>query len=211
MITEKLAMKVLDHFYNSFRLFYGPLSAFLFKECLSELEKILQNFIYSYHEINRLEETKRLDISTYLFDSIRALPLDVNSTLKFAYFKSVMQNYDSNIAELMIFSNGLLASSTLSKEYTAFFARYFFGTGEPYKYDANVVLKKMRITEDIALVDPCNKYGTIFNSYVFGFGGGAPNNNNPDPRSSINLVQSKMKKEPNPSESSQDLLGVEST
>lgn len=41
-------------------------------------------------EINKLEEIKKIDLSSYIFPNIRALPLDVNSVLKFGYFKNVM-------------------------------------------------------------------------------------------------------------------------
>ena len=69
----------------------------------------------TYSELNRLEETKKLDISSYIFSNIRALPLDVNSVLKFGYFKNVMESYDSNVSDIIIFSHGLLAYTTLSK------------------------------------------------------------------------------------------------
>jgi len=44
-----------------------------------------------------MEELKRLDISSYIMNSIRALPLDVNTTLKFNYFKNVLESFDPNI------------------------------------------------------------------------------------------------------------------
>ncbi len=59
-----------------------------------------------------------LDILAYTVKDIRLIPLDINSTLKFHYFKNVLQSYDKNIAHLMIFSTGLLAYSTISKENT---------------------------------------------------------------------------------------------
>lgn len=56
-----------------------------------------------------------------------------------------MENYDENMKELIVFSNGLLAYSSLPRNYTSFFSRYFFGTGEPYRFDGSIVMKKMRI------------------------------------------------------------------
>lgn len=99
----------------SFKIFYGSISAYLFLKQLPELQKILTHFVQSYHENNRIEEAKSLDISSYIFRSIRALPLDVNSTLKFNYFKNVLESYDQNLAEIIIFSNGLLAYSSFPK------------------------------------------------------------------------------------------------
>jgi hypothetical protein len=55
---------------------------------------------------------------SYLIKNIRAISLDVNSTLKYAYFKNVMQNYDSAVKDLMVFANGLLTYSSLDKTTT---------------------------------------------------------------------------------------------
>ena len=206
-MTEKLAINILEHFYLSFRTFYGRFLSY--SPSLPQLEKILNSFTYSYHEINKLEETKRLDISSYMFENIRALPLDVNSSLKFAYFQNVMKNYDENVEELMVFSNGLLAYSSLPKQYTAFFSEYFFGTGEPYRYDGNIVLKKMKVLDNIDQMTHNDTYGTIYNSYGFGFGtggGGAGSVFDPT-RSSLSVTPSK--KNPSESSSSLDLLGLE--
>ncbi len=60
--------------------------------------------------------------------------MDVNSTLKFNYFKNVLESYDACISDVVIFSNGLLAYSSLPKEVTAFLLNYFYGTGEPYRF-----------------------------------------------------------------------------
>ena len=129
-----------------------------------------------------------MDISSYLLESIRALPLDTNSTLKFSYFKNVMENYDKNIGELVVFSHGLLAFSTLPKEFTSFWSRYFFGTGEPYRFDGNIVMKKMKIIQDLAALEPNLQYGSIYNSFQMGFG---ERKNTGDARSSINISMMK--------------------
>lgn len=70
----------------------------------------------------------------YALPDIRYIPLDINSTLKFSYFKNVLQSYDQAIAEIIIFAQGLLAYSSLSKEHTEYFGNYLFGTGEPYRF-----------------------------------------------------------------------------
>jgi hypothetical protein len=60
----------------------------------------------------------RLDTISLVVRDVRMIPLDINSTLKFLYFRNVMQSYDSNIAHIAVFSNGLLAYSSLNKEDT---------------------------------------------------------------------------------------------
>ena len=115
IFTEQVALNILDHFYLSFKTFYGPISGFVFLKRFAQLQKILTQFVVSYEENNRLDETKRLDISSYLLNNIRALPLDVNSTLKFNYFKNVVESYDSNLSDIIVFSHSHLAFSSLPK------------------------------------------------------------------------------------------------
>ena len=90
IITEDIALNVVNHFYQSFKIFYGYINAFIFLKKLAELQSILTKFVPSYEDNNRMEELKRLDISSYIMNSIRSLPLDVNTTLKFSYFKNVL-------------------------------------------------------------------------------------------------------------------------
>jgi len=52
---------------------------------------------------------------SYALKDIRLIPLDVNSTLKFSYFKNVLQSYDLSISHIMVFAYGLLAYSSLDK------------------------------------------------------------------------------------------------
>jgi hypothetical protein len=49
---------------------------------------------------------------------MRLIPLDVNSTLKFSYFKNVLQSYNQNIVHLVVYAYGVLAFSSLGKETT---------------------------------------------------------------------------------------------
>lgn len=55
---------------------------------------------------------------SYLVKNIRAIPLDVNSTLKYTYFKNVMQNYDSAVKDLIVFANGMLTFTSMDKKTT---------------------------------------------------------------------------------------------
>ena len=77
------------------------------------------------------------------------MPLDVNSTLKFNYFKNVLESYDQNLAEIVIFSNGLLAYSSLPKEISAFFQSYFYGTGEPFRYEMASLAKRLKMVGEL--------------------------------------------------------------
>jgi len=69
-----------------------------------------------------------------MINTIRAVPLDVNTTLKFDYFKNVLQSYEPEVMDIMIFSSGYLAYSSLDKRMTEFFERYLFGCIEPFKF-----------------------------------------------------------------------------
>ena len=60
---------------------------------------------------------------------IRLVPLDVNSTLKFTYFKNVLQSYNQNIVHMLVFAYGALAYTSLGKNTTELFSKYFFSSG----------------------------------------------------------------------------------
>jgi hypothetical protein len=55
---------------------------------------------------------------SYMIKNIRAISLDVNSTLKYTYFKNVMQNYDPAVKDLIVFANGMLTFTSLDKQTT---------------------------------------------------------------------------------------------
>ena len=73
-----------------------------------------------------------MDVMSFFMKDLRMIPLDVNSTLKFSYFKNVLQSYNSNIAHLIVYAFGILAFSSLGKETTHTVSKYLFSTGEPY-------------------------------------------------------------------------------
>lgn len=79
-----------------------------------------------------------------------------------------MESYEPNLGDIVIFSHGLLAYSTLPKQTTEFFAQYLYGVGEPYKFDWNAMNKKMKIVTEITQMTPEEKYGVVFNSMSFG-------------------------------------------
>jgi hypothetical protein len=137
---------------------------------MDELQMILTRFIPAYEENNRMEDQKKLDISSYILKSIRALPLDVNTSLKFNYMKNVLESFDNNISDIIIFSSGLLAYSSFDKDTTLFFFNYFYGTGEPYRFEYGAFTRKLKQVGDLASIGPDNKYGTFFNSLNFGIG-----------------------------------------
>ena len=49
----------------------------------------------------------------------------------------MLESYDNNASDMIVFSNGLLVYSSLPKDITGLFAQYFFGTGDPYRFDLN--------------------------------------------------------------------------
>ena len=111
----------------------------------------------------------------------------------------MLESYDNNASDMIVFSNGLLVYSSLPKDITGLFAQYFFGTGDPYRFDLNIFPRKIRLIEELFMINSLEKYGTVFNSIKFGFGDGGETMN--DGRSTF-TVNSKIKK-------SEDLLGIE--
>lgn len=47
---------------------------------------------------------------------------------------------------------------------------YFYGTGEPFRYDFNAFNKRIKIISDISLIKSSKKYGNFFNTINFGLG-----------------------------------------
>jgi len=60
-----------------------------------------------------------------------------------------MQDYDSAVTEMMIFANGYLAYTSLDKRTTEFFARYLFGTVEPFRFENEKISQKFKILPEI--------------------------------------------------------------
>lgn len=107
----------------------------MFLENLSELQKILTHFVPVYHQVNSYpNKDNRLDAMSYCLKSVRAIPLDVNTTLKFDYFKNVLQSYEPTVKEIMVFANGYLAYSSLEKYEAEWWARYLLGCQEPFRF-----------------------------------------------------------------------------
>ena len=63
---------------------------------------------------------------------IRLIPLDMNTSLKFTYFKNVLQSYNANIVHIAIFAHGVLTFTSLGKKTTYLLSKYLFSNGEPY-------------------------------------------------------------------------------
>jgi len=83
---------------------------------MHEYQKIVSAFIVKYQEIFKYET--ELNIISYALNDIRMIPLDVNTSLKFLYFKNVIQSYDKNIINLAVFAYGILAYSSIDKDTT---------------------------------------------------------------------------------------------
>ena len=69
---------------------------------------------------------------SFIMKDIRLIPLDVNTTLKFTYFKNVLQSYNANIAHVVVYAHGILTYTSLGKNTTQLISKYLFSNGEPY-------------------------------------------------------------------------------
>lgn len=65
----------------------------------------------------------------FIMRDIRLIPLDVNTTLKFTYFKNVLQSYNANIAHVVVYGHGVLAYTSLGKNTTQLLSKYLFSNG----------------------------------------------------------------------------------
>lgn len=70
-----------------------------------------------------------MDVMSFFMKDLRMIPLDVNSTLKFSYFKNVLQSYNANIMHLIVYAFGVLAFTSLGKDTTYTVSKYLFSTG----------------------------------------------------------------------------------
>ena len=82
----------METLYQNFRLFYGSLRGWVFRENFEELQHVVTHFVARFQDIYRYD--KYLDMLSFFMRDIRLIPLDVNTTLKFSYFKNVMQSYN---------------------------------------------------------------------------------------------------------------------
>lgn len=96
------------------------------------------------------------------------IPLDINSTLKFTYFKNVLQSYNQNIAHLLIYAYGVLAFSSMDKDETNLLTNYLFSTGEPYFF-SDQLKTRMNILPEMPKSSITERFGVIYNSKILGF------------------------------------------
>jgi hypothetical protein len=92
--------------------------------------------------------------------------LDLNSTLKFNYYKHLFES--NSVTDFLVFNSGYLVYSTLSKDLTAFFQSYLYGTGEPYQFKFSVFHKKFRLINNTSSLTSENNYGTLFSTQISG-------------------------------------------
>lgn len=71
--------------------------------------------------------------------------------------------------DIMVFSNGFLAYSSLDKKITEFFERYLFGCIEPFKFDQDKLSYRFNNLSELPSFNSVEKYGSLFNSILFGF------------------------------------------
>lgn len=105
---------------------------------------------------------------SFITKDIRLIPLDVNTTLKFTYFKNVLQSYNSNIAHVIVFAHGILTYTSLGKNTTQLISKYLFSNGEPYFFSE---LHKNRVSmmRELPKSNQKERYGLVYNSKVIGF------------------------------------------
>ena len=116
---------------------------------------------------------EELDALSFTLPTLRVIPLDVNSSLKFTYFKNVLRSYDPNIEYLVVFAHGMLAYSSLNPHDTHFLANYLFSTGEPYVFTEAKRKNFRRMAGMPTKGDPCTRVGVLYNSRRMGFEEGA--------------------------------------
>jgi hypothetical protein len=106
-------------------------------------------------------------VNYYHFGGIRHTPLDPNYMLKFNYFQSIMQSFDSSCGDIMMFYSGYLVFNTLPAEIALFMYNYYYGLGEPFKFeDAKVKKKFSNINSHRQLAKV--HYGYFVNSMIYG-------------------------------------------
>lgn len=163
--SDQICREFMQHFYRCFYTFYGPIRGWIFRQKLGDLQKLITLFVGRYQEMFRYEGS--LDLVAYCLRDIRLIPLDVNSTLKFSYFRNVLQSYDGNVAHIMVFAYGHLAYSSLSKHNTEFFANYLFATGEPYAF-TDARRSRLALLPELPTSLLLEKFGVLYNSRVAG-------------------------------------------
>ena len=96
------------------------------------------------------------------------IPLDVNTTLKFNYFKNVLQSYNSNNCHIMIYAYGILAFTSLGKNTTHLISKYLFSNGEPYLFMEQFKNRGNMMVEQLKGRGG-ERFGVVYNSKIAGF------------------------------------------
>ena len=166
-LSEETCRRLAWHFHRCFTFFHGPVRGWVFRDRLHELQQLLVHLVGAYQELFCLGD--QLDALSYTMPTLRVVPLDVNSNLKFTYFKNVLRSYDENIEYLVVFAHGMLVYSNLNTQDTHFLANYLFSTGEPYLFNELKRKKFTRMTEMPSRASPALRVGVLYNSRRMGY------------------------------------------
>jgi hypothetical protein len=158
----------MNHFYTSFVTFQGILAPQVaLKERLADFSRIMTEFIARYVLLNENQITKKLDLNYYHFGGVRLTPLDPNYMLKFNYFQSIMQSFDSSCRDIMMFYSGYLVFNTLPADIALFMHNYYYGLGEPFRFEDSKLKKKFTNLDNHRLLAKVH-YGYFINSMNYG-------------------------------------------
>ena len=167
-------LSFINHFYRSFRYFYGDFSDLMCttnKSKMSErFAQIFPDFIQSYIRLNAIQN-KVFSILKYAFGGMHYAAIEKKNFLSMQYFVNVLLSIESSIEHVMLFYSGLFIYSSLPLHHALFFFDYFFLSGAALEIDVRKIASRMAVRPVAG--NPTASYGFISrtsdkNGFIFG-------------------------------------------
>ena len=138
-----LAEKFLDHFVETWTLFYGPFSSYVNDDGVGELFcTIIEDYIHEYSRFNSRGGGTSLNFNKYLTRVLNFAPIEKRSFLSIHYLMNVINSIEPNLRNYAVFYNGYFVYSTFQQDATQLFYDYLYVNSEITEIDDKKIFAK---------------------------------------------------------------------
>ena len=142
--NEENCKKFINHFYQSFLLFYGNFGGFFDVEenkMNKEFHVIMRSFIRSYLSLNS-HYGGYLNILKYNFTGVNYSPIDKKKFLSMQYLINILQNIEKKLEHFALFFSGYFVFSTFELKDLQLLYDYFYITYNSCEIDLGKIANR---------------------------------------------------------------------
>ena len=130
IVQDDDCLKIVDHFYKNFRIFYGNIASFMNEDGRSFKADFffkMSDFVVSYIILNTNQE--RFNFLRLDCEGINYSPIDKKKFLSMQFIVNIAKTIDENIEHCAVFYSGFFIFSTFDLNETKTLYDYFFLNG----------------------------------------------------------------------------------